>query len=119
MSEGGHCLMNIIGITRYQYQELCELLPYLYNEIQSLFYKHEALRVLQPRTVGGHYCQSKVSYQRSMKKIQQNNIYKIHRLTIHYGNQNVNNSTVHLLNEVKLIYIIEIQYTGTVYRLAH
>lgn len=60
--------MNIIGITRYQYQELCELLPYLYNEIQSLFYKREALGVLQPRTVGGHYCQSMVRYQRSMKK---------------------------------------------------
>lgn len=51
-----------------------------------------------------------------MKKKQPNNTYEIHKLTIHYGNQNVNNSRIHLLNELEVIYIKEIQYFGILYK---
>lgn len=35
--ERGHYLVNIIGITKYQYQELCELLAYVIQRNKAYF----------------------------------------------------------------------------------
>lgn len=83
----------------------------LYNETKPILkiISYESIRAMESWK---SLLSIKIRYQSSMKKKQPNNTYEIHKLTIHYGNQNVNNSRIHLLNELEVIYIKEIQYFG-------